>query len=178
MSDLDAIVRLGSVKTKPFHLARAADAIALASIAERLGLDMVKRFELDAELAAQAEGDVYLASGSITMVAERTCIATMETFDEETLATFEEYFTTARSKATSDEDAVDPDVMDIELLEEEQIDFGELAVQHAALALNPYPRGPNAPAVEADAEEEAAGLTPQRPFAGLDQLLQNARQKK
>jgi len=176
MNEISADIRLASVKGRPARLERAAEPGELDAIAARLGVARVERFELKAELAVLPEGDVYLARGDVSLVAERTCVVTLEPFLEQTAVTFEEYFTTAPTKATTEADAIDPDETEIELLEDDRVEFGEIALQHAAMALNPYPRAPEAPPAE-PGEDLPIGPTPQRPFAGLDSLLANARRK-
>jgi len=89
---------------------------------------------------------------------------------------FEEFFTTAPMKATDATEVIAPDESEIELLQDDRVEFGEIALQHAAMALDPYPRAPDAPPGETG-EDVPSGPTPQRPFAGLDQLLANARRK-
>lgn len=176
MTELNADIRLASVKGRPARLECAAEPGEFDAIAARLGVARVTRFELRAELSVLPEGDVYVARGDVSFMAERTCVTTLETFMEETVAEFEEFFTTAPTKATEPTDMNDPDESEIELLEDDRIEFGEIALQHAAMALNPYPRAPDAPPGE-EGDDPRPGPTPQRPFAGLDQLLTGARRK-
>lgn len=176
MTEFLADIRLASVKGRPAQLKRTVEPGELDAIAARLGVARVTRFELWAELAVLPEGDVYVARGDVTLVAERTCVTTLEPFMEETVTKFEEFFTTAPTKATDAAETIDPDESEIELLEDDRVEFGEIALQHAAMALDPYPRAPDAPPGE-EGDDPPPGPRPQRPFAGLDQLLASARRK-
>ncbi len=105
----------------------------------------------------------------MTLIAERTCIVTLENFIETTLADFDEYFTTSSEHATDQDDGslVLADEQEVSLLEDDGIDIGELGLQHLVLALDPYPRSLDAPLANSD-EASAETL---KPFAGLKALL-------
>lgn len=175
MTEFDATIRLSAAGHDPESLRRRADETELAAIAARLGLSRVARFEFTARLARLPEGDVYLATGAISMTAERICVASLEAFDETTEAEFEEYFTTSVDKASDDGD-IDADSTDIELIDGDSVDLGELALQYAAMALDPHPRAPGATEIESDASSSEAAE--RRPFADLGEMLKGVRKPK
>ena len=159
----------------PATIRRQAGAAALARVAERLGLDAVNRLEFSVSLEVDATGDVYTLTGIAEMSATRTCIATLEPFEDVTTTDFEEMFTRDPAKATDIETLLEnPEALDIELLEVDEIDVGEIALQHLTMTLDPSPRSPAAfeAAIGAPVSEaEMASAGARRPFAGLDKLL-------
>ena len=140
-----------------------------------MGISKILSLALDAQLQRTIIGDIYQVSGNIKLIAERSCIVTLENFIETTEGVFDEYFTTSPEQATdqSEQLLIDPDEYEVTLLEQDSIDIGELALQHLVLALNPYPRAPDAPSAAGD---ETIAKT-QRPFAGLDALLAQKKAK-
>jgi uncharacterized metal-binding protein YceD (DUF177 family) len=174
-SEIEATLRLDATKNKPRTMRFEGDAALLAVIASRLGLERVDAFAFDASLEALGPGDIFRAQGTITMLAERICVTTLEPFIATTETVFEELFTTSPHKVSDlDAETLDPDVPDILLLEEDHVDFGDLVLQYTAMALDPYPRSPEARAAGETVNEEP--LEPEaetrRPFAGLDKLLE------
>ncbi len=145
-----------------------ADAEARARVAQRLGLIELKHFAVAAEIRAVAGG--IGAKGTVRADVVQRCAAT----DLPVPATLTEGFDL---KYLRDIDAVSEDEEGIEIsdadcdilpLEGERIDLGEAAVQTLSLALNPFPRHPDADRILAEKgvlSEEAAG-----PFAALAKL--------
>ena len=109
------------------------------------------------------------------MRADQVCVVALEPFEAAIETMFEEHLTTVPAKATGED--IEAESLDIELLEGETVDLGELALQHIAMAIDPYPRGPDADAATADSPESDADSGDdgtRRPFAGLDKLLKQA----
>ena len=175
MNELPLLVSLGLAAAEPVQIRHEALGQELSEIKTRLGVRKIFSLELDAQLQKTIIGDIYQVSGNIKLIAERTCIVTLETFIETTEGIFDEYFTTSPEQATDQSEhlLIDPDENEVTLLEQDSIDIGELALQHLVLALNPYPRAPDAPLAAGD---ETIAKT-QRPFAGLDALLAQKKAK-
>ena len=171
-TEFRAEARLDATERGPVRVQAAASETEREAAARRLGLDRVQALTLDARLERTATGDVYIAAGEATLVAERTCVVTLDPFMETTTASFEELFTTAPEKASDPDAPAAPDAPEIELVEDDRIDLGEIALQYLAMELDPYPRGPDAEAAAEEAEAAAAAEAgTRRPFAGLDRLL-------
>jgi uncharacterized metal-binding protein YceD (DUF177 family) len=175
MNELPLLVSLGLAAAEPVQIRHEASGQELSEIKTRLGISKIFSLALDAQLQRTIIGDIYQVSGNIKLIAERTCIVTLENFIETTEGVFDEYFTTSPEQATdqSEQLLIDPAEDEVTLLEQDSIDIGELALQHLVLALNPYPRAPDAPIAAGD---EAIAKT-QRPFAGLDALLAKKKAK-
>ena len=127
-----------------------------AALAERMGLPKILalscRFHLTPELAS-----VVVASGHLTARVVQTCVLTLEEFK----ATVDERFRVRFVPAGMEDDDIDPESDDEIPYEGSTVDLGEAAAEQLGLALDPYPRMPNAvlPEVEDEGEEH--------PFAGL-----------
>ena len=175
MNELPLLVSLGLAAAEPVQIRHEALGQELSEIKTRLGVRKIVSLALSAQLQRTVTGDIYQVSGNIKLIAERSCIVTLENFIETTEGVFDEYFTTSPEQATDQSEhlLIDPDEYEVTLLEQDSIDIGELALQHLVLALNPYPRAPDAPIAAGD---EAIAKT-QRPFAGLDALLAQKKAK-
>ena len=175
MNELPLLVSLGLAAAEPVQIRHEVSGQELSEIKARLGVRKILSLALDAQLQRTIIGDTYQVSGNIKLIAERSCIVTLENFIETTEGVFDEYFTTSPEQATdqSEQLLIDPAEDEVTLLEQDSIDIGELALQHLVLALNPYPRAPDAPLAAGD---ETTAKT-QRPFAGLDALLAQKKAK-
>ncbi len=176
-TEFEAPAPLDAVSRRAIEIARVATEAECAAIAARLGLARVEAVSLTARLRRMSPGDIFAASGRAELLAERICGVTLEPFVERTVAEFEERFTTTPDKATPEDELLGPDEREIELVETDRIDLGELALQYLALALDPYPRGPDADAAEAADSGPDVAAGKRRPFADLGRML-GARQEK
>ncbi len=149
-------------------IAAEADADARAAIAKRLGLIAVDRFALTAEVRAVAGG--IGAKGAVQARVVQPCAATglpvpatlNEPFDLRFLRDIDAPVDADEEIEISSEDC------DLLPLEGDRVDLGEAAVQTLSLALDPFPRHPDADRILAEKgvlSEDAAG-----PFAALAKL--------
>jgi uncharacterized metal-binding protein YceD (DUF177 family) len=145
-----------------------ADAEARARIARRLALIAVDRFVVTAEIRTVAGG--IGAKGAVEAEIVQPCAATglpvpatlNEPFDLRFLRDIDAPVDADEEIEISSEDC------DLLPLEGDRVDLGEAAVQTLSLALDPFPRHPDADRVLAEKgvlSEEAAG-----PFAALAKL--------
>jgi len=146
-----------------------ADEGERAAIARRFDLVAVDR--LAAGLTMRRDGAGILVTGRVTAAVVQACSVTAERLevavDEPVLVRFVE-------PATDEEEVeLSADALDTIEIEGGAIDLGEAAAQTMALALDPFPRGPNAGKVLKEAgvigEDEAK---PTGALAGLKALLQ------
>ena len=145
-----------------------ADTQARARIAQRLALIAVDRFALTAEIRSVAGG--IGAKGTVSANIVQPCAATglpvpatlNEPFDLRFLRDIDAPVDADEEIEISSEDC------DLLPLEGDRVDLGEAAVQTLSLALDPFPRHPDADRVLAEKgvlSEETAG-----PFAALAKL--------
>lgn len=149
-------------------VALEADTEARARIAQRLALIAVDRFVLTAEIRTVAGG--IGAKGAVDASVVQPCAATglpvpatlNEPFDLRFLRDIDAPVDADEEIEISSEDC------DLLPLEGDRVDLGEAAVQTLSLALDPFPRHPDADRILAEKgvlSEEAAG-----PFAALAKL--------
>ena len=145
-----------------------ADDKARLAIAKRLGLVELDHVSLTAEVRAVA-GGIGLR-GEVRAALVQSCAAT----DLPVPATIAEPFDLKylRDIQPGDEDAIEVELgaedIDVLPLEHDRVDLGEVAVQTLSLALDPFPRHPDADRILAEKgvlSEEQAG-----PFAALAAL--------
>jgi uncharacterized metal-binding protein YceD (DUF177 family) len=136
-----------------------ADAAECVALAARMAIpavtDLLCRFRLTA-----IPGAVLLAEGHLQAQVVRTCVVTLEEFETLTEEKFRLRFVPAGRESDDD----DPESDDEIAYAGATIDLGEAAAEQLALALDPYPRKPDA--VLPDAANDP--LDP--PFAALARL--------
>ncbi|MCW0199116.1 DUF177 domain-containing protein [Sphingopyxis sp.] len=145
-----------------------ADQAARAAIARRLGLVALGRFAVTAEVRSVAGG--IAAAGTIDADIVQSCAATGLPVPATLHEPFDLRFLRDASPAGSSEEEVEISDADCDILplEGERIDLGEAAVQTLSLALDPFPRHPDADRILAEKgvlSEDQAG-----PFAALAKL--------
>ena len=146
-----------------------ADEAQRAAIAKRLDLIELKSFSLEAKLGSVAGG--VKAKGVVKAQVVQACAATdlpvsakiTEEFDLRFLRNLDQ-----QDVAEDEEIEITSDDCEILPLEQERVDIGEVGVQSLSLALDPFPRHPDADRILAEKgilTEEQAG-----PFAALAAL--------
>ena len=140
------------------------------ALARRFGLLSVDRLEATYVLSPDGEG--VRATGHLSAAVVQPCSVT----DDPVPATVEEdfalVFTPEPQAAGEDEVELSEDALDVIFFAGGAIDLGEAAAETLALALDPYPRSPNAAAALREAgviSEDEAG--PFGALAGLRDAL-------
>jgi uncharacterized metal-binding protein YceD (DUF177 family) len=126
---------------KPAHHTIAATRDECARLALRFDLVTLDRLEAELDLERLAGGVVRLKA---LLHAElvQTCVATLEPF----AASIEDSFTLLYGGADGAREIVlDGEAETIEPLAGNRIDIGEAVAQQLSLALDPFPRSPEAP---------------------------------
>jgi uncharacterized metal-binding protein YceD (DUF177 family) len=164
-----ALDRIG-LKEKSYEI--SADARECAALAKRLGIPAVDSFDATIRLRLTGGGGLVRLSGRIKAALTQICVVTLEPIP----TAVEEDFSRVYSVEAGDEMAevvVEMDEDDVpDPVENGQIDIGEAAAEHLALAMDPFPRAPDAAFAapdEPEEPEEEAEL-PRSPFAGLAAL--------
>ena len=89
MNELPLLVSLGLAAAEPVQIRHEVSGQELLEIKARLGVRKILSLALDAQLQRTIIGDIYQVSGNIKLVAERTCIVTLENFIETTEGVFD-----------------------------------------------------------------------------------------
>jgi uncharacterized metal-binding protein YceD (DUF177 family) len=142
-----------------------ADEGECAALAQRLGLQGLSGFVADLTVDRLAGGEI-LAAGRVVADAVQTCVVTLEPVPAHVDEAFEVRFTTRDEIEPRERDIGPDDEEPPELLAGDALDLGELAAQQLALALDPWPRLPDAE-LPAEARPDPAR---DGPFAALAAL--------
>jgi uncharacterized metal-binding protein YceD (DUF177 family) len=138
-----------------------------AAVAERLRLASLERLEAHAVL--ERDGPQVRARGRVKAALEQNCIATGDPVPEHVDEPFEISFLPAPVEGTPDEEIeLGPQDCDVVFYDGQAIDLGEAIADTLALAMQPYPRSP-----DAEAALKEAGVLSQAeagPFAALAKL--------
>lgn len=145
-----------------------ADEAVRAAIAKRLDLVALDRFVVTAEVRAVAGG--MAAKGEIEAVVVQGCAATALPVPAKLTEPFDLRFLKGAEPAVDPDEEIEISDGDCDILplEDDRVDIGEAAVQTLSLALDPFPRHPDADRILAEKgvlREEQAG-----PFAALAKL--------
>lgn len=160
-------IKLSELGSAPITGQLNADAEQLQALAKRFDLPAIKNLWVDYKLKA---GESRIAfTGTMTSDLEQRCVVSAEAFPVH----IEEHFDIAFVPKSDDLEETDevelrPEDCDLIDFEDGKIDLGEALAQTLYLALDPYPRGPNA-----DAVAKAKGLQSEEqagPFGALAAL--------
>lgn len=146
----------------------AADETQRAALARRFNLIGIKR--LEGSFTVQRVAGGIAVSGKVQAEAIQRCSITDEPLPARIAETVDLRF--VEDSAAGEEVELDDDGIDVLPLEGGAIDLGEVAAETLALALDPFPRGPNAEAALREAGilgEDEAG--PFGALAGLKDKL-------
>jgi uncharacterized metal-binding protein YceD (DUF177 family) len=168
MSEFPRPERIDAIGEGDRRVTISADAGERAAVAARFGLVSVET--LDAALTVRREAAGISVTGQVTAAVVQACSITDDPLpvqiDEPVALLFVE------PGGSTEEVELDQDALDTVEIEGAAIDLGEVAAETMALALDPFPRGPNAAAALKAAgvltEEEAK---PAGPFADLKAKL-------
>lgn len=162
--------RIDTIGEGPRTLDIAADATERAALARRFGLIAVDR--LDARFTIRREAAGIAATGRVTAAVTQACSVTGEPLPAQVDESVVLRFVHEATGIDGEEVELTDDAIDTIPIEGGAIDLGEAAAETMALALDPFPRGPNAAAKLAEAgvisEDEARPLGA---LAGLKGLL-------
>lgn len=137
-----------------------------AEIAGRLGLPSLERLEAHAVL--NRDGDNVRASGRLKATLEQRCVASGEPVPARVDEPFNLLFLPEPQGRPDEEVELGADELDVVFHDGAVIELGSAIADTLALALDPFPRGPNA-----DAALKAAGVVSEEqagPFAALAAL--------
>ncbi len=146
----------------------AADDAECAAIAKRLGLASIGR--LEAHAVVERDGAQVRATGRIKAALEQSCVASGEPVRAHVDEPFQLVFMPEPAGRPDEELELGADDLDVVFHDGAAIELGSAIADTLALALDPFPRGPNA-----DAALKAAGVLNEEqagPFAALAKLKQ------
>lgn len=175
-NELSRPVAVGELPPEGERVEIVAEPGECEALAKRLGI--VGLTSLTAVLvvapAAIGEGAVRVTGEFRAHIAER-CVVSLDVFETDITEPVEALFVRGAESLDHADEAFDAEDEVIEPLEGETIDAGELVVEHLAVALDPYPRGPGVPAEAVTYSVGPDGAraeieTEKGPFAALGEL--------
>lgn len=160
-----ALADIGAV---PRRVSLSASASECAALARRFGLVSLQALSAEAELTA-VNGAVE-ARGTISARLTQTCVATAQPLTTDLAESFRIRFEAPDADAAEGEFELSADDCDVMTHDGQAIDLGEAVAQTLALAIEPFPRAP-----DADATLRKAGVLPEAeavtgPFAVLKSI--------
>lgn len=161
-AEFSRIYRVDSIGERPRTVDLEADAAERAALATRFGLQSIALLKGSAALSRVAGG--IAASGRLEAQVEQFCVATGEPVPATISESFSLKFVAAEAGVPADEIELEEDDLDIVDFDGQAVDMGEALAQTMALALDPFPRSPNAETTLRQAgvlsEEEAGAFGP------------------
>ena len=144
-------VKVGHISANPVEVTISADAGERAGLAKLWSILEVKALTATFELRRWKRDGVRL-KGRVTADLVQACVVTLEPVESHIDEPVEVVFVPEGSKlarlplaSESGEMLLDPDGPDApEIFTGDSVDAGEVAAEHVALAIDPYPRKPDA----------------------------------
>lgn len=185
MSEISRTFSLDALRDRPVHQRFEADADERIALAKRFSILGIDRLAAELKIQRVRAGRAVRVEGRIQATLSQACVVSLQPVAQSMDAKFAVVFVPAEDlkplpvdeDGAIDFDAVDPDEELEEPLPDGPLDLGELVAQEFAVALDPYPRAPNAsyrpnwgeepPAPDASAPPEGKI----RPFADLKARL-------
>ena len=163
--EFSEILKLSNIGSAPIKSKITASENQRAALAKRFDLPSIESFSAD--YIVKAENDRFVFTGTITATLHQLCAISGRDFPVSISEPFNIAFVEKTDMENLDEEVeLDSDDCDILEYENAQFDIGEALAQTLYLALDPYPRGPDADAVAKNlTSEEEAG-----PFGALAAL--------
>lgn len=136
--EFSVVVTLDSIGDEPRRFELTADNDQRAALSRRFGIVSIERFSASLVLSWIKPGKVLSVKGRISADVTQSCVITLDPvtarIDDEIDIVFSRY-----PEQTAD--IVDPN--EVETIEGENIDVGEIVAEELSLALDPYPRRPD-----------------------------------
>jgi uncharacterized metal-binding protein YceD (DUF177 family) len=164
MAEFSRSLPIGLVGPKGRHMVLEADSAECAALAARFGIPAIGSLRAELDLTPQSDGAV-VARGRLQADVTQECVVTLEP-----VAQVVDEAVALRLLPPGQEPADGPEDMDeIAAGPGGVVDLGEALAEQLALALDPYPRAPEAE-LPPEADQPAAS-----PFAALAGLRRNGR---
>lgn len=164
MPDRERIEKIGATEAECAALAKRFDLRSLSGLKARITLLRVP------------EGNVIRVTGDMEADVVQACVVSLQDVPAQVRTHFDTCFTESGEMFDEDVGAcIDLEEDPHEVLNDGQIDLGELVAQYLSLELEPYPR---APGVSLAAQlAESGGDTKNRPFQVLQGLKKSEKEE-
>jgi uncharacterized metal-binding protein YceD (DUF177 family) len=162
-------VRLDALGEQPRPMAIAAEPDERAALAKRF--DLISLDRLEAALTLSRKGEEVVVHGTLQASVVQACVASGVAVPAALAAPFDILFRPqAEAKDAEEEVELSENEMDVVFYDRAEIDVGEAVAETLMLALDPWPRAPEADAVLQEAGVKREGEEEKGPFAALAAL--------
>ena len=171
MTEFSRSVRIDTLGPAPRPVSIEANEAERAALAQRFALEAIHSLAAEAELVRT--GEAVRATGRVTAAVVQSCVATGVPVEEEVAEDFTIEFRPHPVVGSPDEEIeLTEGELDVVFYDAAAVDLGDAVAETVSLALNPFPRAPDAEdalrAAGVKSEEEAKAEA--SPFAGLAAL--------
>jgi uncharacterized metal-binding protein YceD (DUF177 family) len=164
------VVKISEVGNHSRNLRLSADEAARHALMARF--DLAALDNLDAEISLKHEADAVIATGRFTASLAQFCIATHDPVPAKLDEVIHIQFIAEPTSNGEVELELAPEDCDTMFHDGQTIDLGEAVAQSMGLALNPYPRSPEAEKIlKAAGVKSEEDVVPVGALAGLKDLL-------
>lgn len=170
MTEFSRLYRLDALSGEPRRVHVEAGPEERGALADRFGIVAIDSLAADAELSRR--GDSAVAAGTLRARLTQSCVATAEPVGQSVEEPFQVEFRPLPETRPDEEIELGEGELDVVFHDGAQIDLGEAVAQTLLLALDPYPRSPEAEAAlrEAGVKSEEEARAESSPFAVLKGL--------
>jgi uncharacterized metal-binding protein YceD (DUF177 family) len=161
----------GIIFDRPRREKITASAEECAALAKRFGLIAVEELAAEMTLLRLSEGKILRIEGKLTAEVVQTCVVSLQGVAARIEADFDTCFTEDGKEFFEGDDELDPALEEEfpdRVMENGELDMGELVAQYLALELDPYPRAPGV-SLPAQMTEKGEAVK-SNPFQGLKNL--------
>ena len=134
-------ILVDKITQEPMSYTLTASEAVCQDLAERLGIEAVESFSAEVSIYRKPQLKAIYVEGRVRAKVIQACILSGEPVAEAIDDSFESYFV-ANNEIIEELELRDPAFLyeDVEMLQDEKIDIGELAAQYLSLFLDPYPK--------------------------------------
>ncbi len=170
MNEFSRTYRVDTIGGAPRAVSIEANEAERAALAARFGLQAIGSLSADAQLTRS--GETVIANGRVVAEVVQTCVATREPVPERVDEDFRIEFRPQPQATAEQEIELGEGELDVVFYDGASADLGEAVAETVSLALNPFPRAPEADAAlrEAGVKSEEEARAEASPFAGLAAL--------
>lgn len=169
-NEFSHVVKISEVGNHSRNLRLSADEAARHALMARF--DLAALDNLDAEISLKHEADAVIATGRFTASLAQFCIATHDPVPAKLDEVIHIQFIAEPTSNGEVELELAPEDCDTMFHDGQTIDLGEAVAQSMGLALNPYPRSPEAEKIlKAAGVKSEEDVVPVGALAGLKDLL-------
>ena len=164
-------VRIDTLGEAPRTLSIEANEAECEALARRFGLQGIETLRAKADLSRR--GESIRAAGALTARVTQSCVGTGLPVPATVQEAFHIEFRPHPASGSPDEEVeLGEHDLDVVFYDGASVDFGEAVAETLSLALDPYPRAPNADAALAEVGVKPEGEEgPRGALAGLKDLL-------